>query len=61
MQLNQASDEFLKGYFSTHERKKKTKDAYGSDLAQFVAFAGGNIGLMSLSGVIIEHWAAHLR
>jgi integrase/recombinase XerD len=61
MQLSQASDEFLKGYFSTHERKKKTKDAYGSDLAQFVAFAGENIDLKSLSGVIIEHWAAHLR
>ncbi len=61
MQLIQASDEFLKGYFSTHERKKKTKDAYGSDLAQFVAFAGGNMGLISLSSLTIEHWAAHLR
>lgn len=61
MQLNQASDEFLKGYFSTHERKKKTKDAYGSDLAQFLAFAGKDIGLMSLGSAIIENWAAHLH
>lgn len=61
MQLRQASDEFLQGYFSTHERKKKTKDAYCSDLAQFVAFAGGNIGLIALSSTTIEQWAAHLR
>lgn len=61
MQLNQASDEFLRGYFSTHERKKKTKDAYGSDLAQFLTFAGKDMGLMSLGSATIESWAAHLH
>jgi integrase/recombinase XerD len=61
MQLSQASDEFLQGYFSTHERKKKTKDAYCSDLTQFVAFAGGNSSLIALSSTTIEQWAAHLR
>ncbi len=61
MQLNQASDQFLKGYFSTHERSKKTKGAYCSDLAQFLAFAGEDIGLVSLNSAFIEHWAAHLR
>src|SRR3712207_3331487 len=61
MQLNQASDEFLQGYFSTHDRKKKTKDAYSSDLTQFVAFVGGNNSLICLSSTTIEQWAAHLR
>lgn len=61
MQLNQASNQFLKGYFSTHERSKKTKDAYCSDLAQFLEFAGEDISLVSLNSALIEHWAAHLR
>jgi integrase/recombinase XerD len=61
MQLNQASSEFLSGYFSTHERRKKTEDAYRSDLAQFRAFASEGLILSALDGSIIEHWAAHLR
>jgi Site-specific recombinase XerD len=61
MQINQAGIEFLKGYFSTHERSKKTKDAYCSDLSQFISFAGGDTGLVSLNGVVIEDWAAHLH
>jgi integrase/recombinase XerD len=61
MQLNQASTEFLKGYFSTHERGKKTEAAYRSDLAQFMAFASEELYLSALDGSIIEHWAAHLR
>lgn len=61
MQLNQACDQFLKGYFSTHERRKKTEVAYRSDLAQFRAFAGEELILSALDGSIIERWAAHLR
>ena len=61
MQINQARTEFLNGYFSTHERMDKTKVAYCSDLAQFCAFAGEDLDLLSLSGTIIEHWAANLR
>lgn len=61
MQLNQANDEFLRGYFSTHERMKKTKVAYTSDLAQFKAFIGEEVNLLSLDGAAVEHWAAHLR
>jgi integrase/recombinase XerD len=61
MQLNQASSEFLSGYFSTHERSKKTEDAYNSDLAQFRAFATNELKLSALDGSIIERWAAHLR
>jgi site-specific recombinase XerD len=61
MQLHQASSEFLSGYFSTHERRKKTEDAYRSDLAQFGAFASEELILSALDGSIIERWAAHLR
>jgi integrase/recombinase XerD len=61
MQLDQASSEFLRGYFSTHERRKKTKDAYRSDLAQFRAFASEELILSALDGSIIERWAAYLR
>jgi integrase/recombinase XerD len=61
MQLDHASAEFLKGYFSTHDRVKKTKAAYCSDLTQFRSFIGDNINLLSLSGAFIEQWAAHLR
>jgi integrase/recombinase XerD len=61
MQLNQASSEFLRGYFSTHERRKKTEDAYRSDLAQFGAFASEGLILSALDGSLIERWAAHLR
>lgn len=61
MQLNQASSEFLSGYFSTHERRKKTEAAYRSDLAQFSAFASEELILSALDGSIIERWAAYLR
>jgi integrase/recombinase XerD len=61
MLLNQASIEFLKGYFSTHERMKKTVTAYRSDLAQFRAFVGDDVCLLSLGGTAIEQWAADLR
>lgn len=61
MQLTQAIAEFLSGYFSTHERSKKTTSAYGSDLEQFAKYVGTNLALHSLSGVLIEDWAGHLR
>jgi integrase/recombinase XerD len=61
MQLRQASAEFLTGYFSTRNHRKKTRKAYCSDLAQFQRFAGEEIGLLSLSSAVIEHWAAHLQ
>ena len=61
MQLKEACAEFLKGYFSTHERRNKTKAAYGSDLNQFQSFAGETLDLLSLSSANIERWADHLR
>lgn len=61
MRLDQANAEFLRGYFSTHARRKKTETAYRSDLAQFQTFVGGELPLPSLGGIVIENWAAHLR
>jgi integrase/recombinase XerD len=61
MQLNQANAEFISGYFSTHDRRNKTRSAYCSDLAQFRKFAGDDAVLVSLGGSVIENWAAHLR
>jgi site-specific recombinase XerD len=61
MRINQASSEFLEGYFSTNERRAKTQNAYHSDLKQFQAFIGNEFDLLSLGGNDIEKWAAHLR
>jgi site-specific recombinase XerD len=61
MRLDQACNDFLRGYFSTHDRRKKTETAYRSDLAQFRAFAGEDLALPGLGGIVIENWAAHLR
>lgn len=61
MQIKEACAEFLKGYFSTHERRNKTKAAYCSDLRQFQSFVDNSLGLLLLSSTTIEHWADHLR
>lgn len=60
MQINQACIDFLKGYFSTHERSEKTKSAYLSDITQFKEFVGGEFSLLTLRGSHIEQWAADL-
>jgi hypothetical protein len=61
MRLDHACAEFLTGYFSTHDRGRKTETAYRLDLSQFGVFAGVQSDLLSLSGTLIEQWAAHLR
>lgn len=61
MLLIQAIDEFLNGYFSTHERSAKTQVAYRSDLQQVAAYAGDAFTLSSLDASFIENWAADLR
>jgi hypothetical protein len=38
MNLKQAGLDFLEGYFSTHDRRKKTRAAYAIDLKQFLGF-----------------------
>lgn len=61
MLLAQAIEEFFSGYFSTHERSKKTKVAYRSDLDQVAIYAGPELTLSSLDASFIENWAADLR
>jgi integrase/recombinase XerD len=61
MRLEQACSEFLSGYFSTHDRRKKTEAAYQLDLSQFASFAGAGSDFLSLDGTLVERWAAHLR
>lgn len=61
MQLKDAIADFVNGYFSTHERSKKTVTAYASDLEQFATYAGKEFELSSLGGTLIENWAAYLR
>jgi integrase/recombinase XerD len=61
MQLDQAITDFLSGYFSTHQRTKKTETAYSSDLGQFRTFLGNDFSLRALNSTVIERWAAHLR
>lgn len=61
MELKRAGDEFIIGYFSTHDRGKKTKAAYRTDLTQFIAYAGESTHLTSVDGLTIERWAAQLR
>src|SRR5882762_2297877 len=61
MQLEQAITEFFNGYFSTHDRSKKTEVAYKSDLEQLAAYAPKECSLSSLDAGLIENWAADLR
>jgi len=61
MELKEARVAFLKGYFSTHDRRQKTKAAYHSDLEQFQQFAGKKTELLEVNGALIEGWADHLR
>lgn len=49
------------GYFSTHQRSRKTRIAYEQDLEQFGEYVGIDFELRSLRGTTIEAWAAHLR
>src|SRR5881394_49033 len=61
MRLEQACTDFISGYFSTHDRRNKTRAAYQLDLSQFGSFAGAGSELLSLDGTLVERWAAHLR
>jgi integrase/recombinase XerD len=61
MQLDQAITEFFNGYFSTHDRSKKTEVAYKSDLEQLAAYAPKECSLSAVDAALIENWAADLR
>lgn len=61
MLLLQAIEEFVNGYFSTHDRSAKTRTAYHSDLEQVAAYAGDAFPLSLLSPSFVENWSAELR
>ena len=61
MLLDQAIEDFFRGYFSTHERSAKTRIAYRSDLDQVATHATRDFELTSLTPAFIESWAADLR
>lgn len=61
MLLDQAIDEFIKGYFSTHERSVKTRIAYRYDLDQVAAYAPKDFELTSLDPAFIEGLASDWR
>jgi len=61
MQLKEACDDFLSGYFSTHDRSAKTRAAYRSDLMQFQEFAGSSLAVTDLGSTVVECWADTLR
>lgn len=59
--MRKAVDEFMRGYFSTHRRGKKTKAAYSADLEQFSDFAGGERVISTLNGGVVRRWMEHLK
>lgn len=61
MKLARAIDQYLKGYFATHERSDKTSRAYATDLRQFDAFLGRRRTLRSITPEAVEAWAHDLR
>src|SRR6266550_163528 len=61
VQLDHAITEFFNGYFSTHDRSKKTEVAYKSDLEQLAAYAPKACSLSSFDAALIESWASDLR
>lgn len=61
MLLNTAVDQFLTGYFATHQRAEKTQTAYALDLRQFQEFAGTEINIALVKATTIETWVAELR
>ena len=60
MQIDQAVEEFLAGYFSTSLRSTKTKVAYSTDLAQFTFYFGGGEAVELIKVESLERWAAEL-
>src|SRR4051794_39769000 len=61
MNLKDAVDGFIAGYFSTCRRSPKTHAAYAIDLAQFIAFAGADQLVASIDAELLERWAKELH
>lgn len=61
MLLRRAAEQFLEGYFSTHERSPRTVSAYASDLRQFLEYAKPSRRLGSIRPEDAESWAQSLK
>jgi integrase/recombinase XerD len=62
MRIDDAIEEFLAGYFSTHQRSAKTVEAYSLDLRQFRAYLGSpDLRLQDLKPDLLEAWAGILK
>ncbi|MEM7482345.1 MAG: tyrosine-type recombinase/integrase [Acidobacteriota bacterium] len=61
MHLQEAVNQFLAGYFSTHARSPRTIAAYSSDLDQFAAHVEPVRPLHSIGPVDAESWASDLK
>lgn len=61
MQLKEAVEGFLSGYFSTCRRSQKTRAAYRVDLNQVQNRLGGDTSIHSLDPECIERWANEMR
>lgn len=60
MNLTDAINGFLDGYFSTCQRSHKTRAAYKLDLAQLSSYLGENV-LGEIHAEMLEGWANELR
>lgn len=57
MQVGEAVNLFLSGYFSTCQRASKTEAAYRTDLSQFQTHFGGVKPLQEVEPEALERWA----
>ncbi len=61
MQLRQAVDGFMEGYFSTSRMSEKTRAAYGIDLAQLQREIGADKPLCAIDVNSLEGWARKMQ
>jgi len=61
LNLTDAVNTFVAGYFSTCRRSRKTEAAYKIDLAQFQIYAGPDADLAGIDPDRMEGWADHMR
>jgi len=61
MQLTQAVEGFMDGFFSTRRRSEKTRTAYKTDLAQLQRTFGDEQSISMIDADSLEKWAGDLR
>ena len=61
MQLGQAVEGFMEGFFSTRRRSEKTRTAYKTDLAQLQGRFGAEGSISVIDADSLEKWAGDLR